>query len=259
MEKLSQAAASTIDKASDKNTQQLQMWRTVSVRGTPICTTRRDDIWQGYLRLIGCASRLLYLENQYFREPLMADAIVKQAAAQSDLLVIVVVPSETDDLPDMVKKHGDSLQHEFFTRLIKGVPATRLRVYSMFHRIIHSKLLMADDRVLSIGSANANPRGFQLDAELNVTLDDPAAVASFRHRLWAHNLGLARTAVAAWRPSDFLPRWDAVAAANDAARANPTKMTGEAIVKFDPLKERGSRQKDIHDVETEAADWPTAW
>ena len=259
METLSQAAASTIDKASDRNKQQLQMWRTVSVAGTPICTTRRDDIWQGYLRLIGCASRLLYMENQYFREPLMADAIVKQAVAQPDLLVIVIVPSETDDLPDMVKKHGDSLQHEFFTRLVNGVPDTRLRVYSMFHRIIHSKFIMADDRVLSIGSANANPRGFQLDAELNVTLDNPTAAASFRHRLWAHNLGLAETKVAAWGQSDFIPRWDAVAAANEAARANPTKMTGEAIIKFDPLKEKGSRQKDIHDVETEAADRPAAW
>lgn len=253
MEKLGQAAASSIDQAAGRNTQQLQMWRTVSVRGTPICTTRRDDIWQGYLRLIGCASQLLYMENQYFREPLMADAIVKQAAAQADLLVIVVVPSETDDLPDMVKKHGDALQHEFFTRLIKGVPASRLRVYSMFHRIIHSKLVLADDRVLSIGSANANPRGFQMDAELNVTLDDRAAVASFRHRLWAHNLGLAETAVAGWSPSDFIPRWDKVAAANEAARADPSKMTGEAIIKFDPLIEKGSRQSQLHDVETETS------
>lgn len=176
---------------------------------------------------------------------------MKQAKAQSDLLVIVIVPSETDDLPDMVKKHGDSLQHEFFTRL-KGVPEPRLRVYTMFHRIIHSKFIMADDRVLSIGSANANPRGFQLDAELNVTLDDPAAVASFRHRLWAHNLGLAQATVAGWGPSDYIPRWDAVAAANEAARANPRRMTGEAIIKFDATAEKGSRQKDIHDVETEA-------
>lgn len=257
MEELRQAAPSTIDEASDRNKQQLQMWRTVSVRGTPVCTTRRDDIWQGYLRLIGCATRLLYMENQYFREPLMADAIVKQAAAQPDLLVIVVVPSETDDLPDLIKKHGDSLQHEFFTRL-KGVPEARLRVYSMFHRIIHSKFIMADDRVLSIGSANANPRGFQLDAELNVTLDDPAAVTSFRHRLWAHNLGLTRAKVAAWKPSDYIARWDAVAAANEAARANPKRMTGEAIIKFDATKELGARQKDIHDVETEAPDWPAA-
>lgn len=253
MEKLTQAPASKVDQDPDRNTQQLQMWRTVSVRGTPICTTRRDDIWQGYLRLIGCATRLLYMENQYFREPLMADAIVRQAKAQPDLAVIVVVPSETDDLPDMVKKHGDSLQHEFFTRLTRGVPAGRLRVYSMFHRIIHSKFIMADDRVLSVGSANANPRGFQLDAELNVTLDDPEAVASFRHRLWAHNLGVAQATVAGWSRSDFLARWDASAAANERLRASPDKMTGEAIIPFDPLKEKGARQKDIHDVETEAA------
>lgn len=86
-----------------------------------------------------------------------------------------------------------------------------------------------------------------------MTLDDPAAVASFRHRLWAHNLGLAQTTVAAWGQSDYIPRWDAVAAANEAARANPSKMTGEAIIEFDGTAEKGSRHKD-HDVETEAGD-----
>ena len=85
--------------------------------GASIQNTRRDDIWQGYQRLIGCADRFLYMENQYFREPRMADAIVNQAKAQKELVVIVVVPSETDDLPDAGKKHGDSRQHEFFVRL----------------------------------------------------------------------------------------------------------------------------------------------
>lgn len=250
METLTQPAASKEDKAADRNKQQLQMWRTISVRGKPICTTRRDDIWKGYLQIIGCATRLLYMENQYYREPLMADAIVKQAKAQPQLLVLVVVPSETDDKKDLIKKHGDSLQHEFFKRL-QAVPEGRLRVYSMFHRIIHSKFIMADDRILSIGSANANPRGFQLDAELNVTLDDPAAVTSFRHRLWAHNLGVAEAVVAGWSQSDFLPKWDAVAAANDPKTTNPAKMTGEAVFKFDALKELGERQREIHDVETE--------
>jgi phosphatidylserine/phosphatidylglycerophosphate/cardiolipin synthase-like enzyme len=118
-------------------------------------------------------------------------------------------------------------------------------------RLIHSKFIMADDQFLSIGSANANPRGFQLDAELNVTLDDPEAVAKFRHRLWAHNLGVAQTVVAGWGQSDYFPKWDAVAAANDPKRTNPTKMTGEAIFEFNALKELGERQREIYDVETE--------
>jgi phosphatidylserine/phosphatidylglycerophosphate/cardiolipin synthase-like enzyme len=112
---------------------------------------------------------------------------------------------------------------------------------------------MADDRVLSIGSANANPRGFLLDTELSVTMDDAEAAVSFRHRLWAHDLGVAQTTVSGWDPSELIARWDAVAAANDRQRSSPDRMTGEAVIPFDPLKEKGARQKDIHDVETELA------
>lgn len=252
-ETLGLSSPTSTDRSAARNAQHAQMLRTVSTQGAGrnIQNTRRDDIWQGHLRLIGCASRILYMENQYFREPRMADAIVKQAKAQPDLVVLVVVPSETDDRPDPGKRHGDFRQHEFFVRLTNGVPAGRLRVYTMFHRIIHSKLIMADDRALCVGSANANPRGFFLDSELNVMLDDPEAVTAFRHRLWAHNLGVAEATVAAWAASAFIARWDAVAAANAKLRSSPEQMTGEAIIPFEALKEKGERQPLIDDVETE--------
>ena len=242
METLARTSPTATDRSAARNAQRLQMLRTVSTQGVgrSIQNTRRDDIWQGYLRLIGCANRFLYMENQYFREPRMADAIVKQANARADLVVIVVVPSETDDQPDTGKKHGDLRQHEFFVRLTGGVPPGRLQVYTMFHRIIHSKLIMADDRALCVGSANANPRGFFLDSEMNAMLDDANAVQAFRLRLWGHNLGVTETAVAGWNASLFIARWDAVAAANDKLRSNPEKMTGEAIIPFDPLKEKES-------------------
>jgi phosphatidylserine/phosphatidylglycerophosphate/cardiolipin synthase-like enzyme len=121
----------------------------------------------------------------------------------------------------------------------------------MFHRIIHSKFIMADDRALCVGSANANPRGFFLDSELNVMLDDAPGVQAFRHRLWAHNLGVAETTVTAWGPASFIARWEAVAAANDKLKGSPAKMTGEAIIPFDALREKGERQPFIDDVETE--------
>ena len=139
-ETLIQAPAGTVDRKAGNNPQKLQMLRTISVQGIGrnIQTIKRDDIWQGYLRLIGCATRLIYMENQYFREPRMADAIVKQAKAQPELIVIIVVPEQLDDPDDAIKRHGNWLQHEFFRRLLAGISSNRLRVYTMFHRIIHS-------------------------------------------------------------------------------------------------------------------------
>jgi len=36
----------------------------------------------------------------------------------------------------------------------------------MVHRAVHSKFLMIDDRWMTIGSANANVRSFELDSEV---------------------------------------------------------------------------------------------
>ena len=185
------------DRAAAKNTHKLQMLRTVSLSAGNI---RRDDIWQGYFRLIACATRFIFLENQYFHEPALADAIVLQAQARPELIVIVVVSSRSDDPDNAYTEHCRALRSEFFDRLFAGLPADRRRVYTMPMPLVHSKLALADDQFLTIGSANANPRGFFLDTELNVMLDDTVVVTSFRQRLWAHDLGTSR---AASRPGQF--------------------------------------------------------
>jgi phosphatidylserine/phosphatidylglycerophosphate/cardiolipin synthase-like enzyme len=255
-EDLAQSPAGDVDRKADINTQKLQMLRTVSVqgRGLNIQSTRRDDVWQGYLRLIGCATRYIFMENQYFREPGMADAIVKQAKAHPELIVIVVVPEQLDDPEDAIKLHGNWLQTAFFTRLFDdrgGLGSKRLRVYTMFHRIIHSKLILADDRFLFVGSANANPRGFFLDTELNVMLDDEKTVKSFRHRLWAHNLGVSQGAVAGWAVRDFFAKWDGVAKANQSLKNTPDDVKGEGVVPFDPRTLKGQIKSYISKVLTE--------
>ena len=107
--------------------------------------------------------------------------------------------------------------------------------------LVHSKLIVVDDHALSIGSANANPRGFFLDTELNVMLDDAESVKSFRHHLWSHDLGVPPESVKAWAVPDFITEWDAVAKANELLKSTPGRMTGERIIPFDPTTVKGSR------------------
>jgi phosphatidylserine/phosphatidylglycerophosphate/cardiolipin synthase-like enzyme len=247
LEKLAQAPLDSIDRSAAKNVHKLQMLRTVSI-GPDSHDLKRDDIWQGYFRLIASATRFLYLENQYFHEPAMADAIVMQAQARSDLIVIIVVSSRTDDPDNIYAEHCRALRSDFFTRLFAGVPSGRLRVYTMPNPLIHSKLALADDRFLSIGSANANPRGFFLDTELNVMFDDADAVKSFRHRLWAHDLGVAPGIVASWGVSDFIAQWDTVAKANESLRKTPDRMIGEGVIPFDPRSTKDTKSRFIPDV-----------
>lgn len=126
---------------------------------------------------------------------------------------------------------------------LTGPSATgmKTRVYTMVNRLVHSKLILVDDQALSMGSANANPRGFFVDTELNVMLRDAEAVKTFRHSLWAHDLGVSAKTVEAWGVPDFIPQWDAVAKANDGLQATPEQMAGEGVVPFDPTTVKGKR------------------
>ncbi len=236
---LAPAAIASADKAPEKNKHKLQTLRTVSV-GARTANVRRDDVWQGYFRLIGCATRFLFLENQYFHEPALADAIVKQTQAQPNLIVILVVSTRTDDPDTAPTRNMHALRFEFFSRLCRGIPANRLRMYTMLKSLVHSKLILVDDRALSMGSANANPRDFFMDTQLNVMLDDAAVVKHFRHHLWAHDLGVTESEIAGWAVPDFFARWDAVARANQALITTPLRMVGEGIICFDHTKDRGT-------------------
>ncbi len=246
-EELTTDAADATDQLEQRNRHNVQMLRTVSTGGG-VTDIKRDDIWQGYFKLVGSARRFLFMENQYIREPVLADAIVVQAQANPELIVIIVVSKETDDPDNMLTQHGRSLQHEFFRRLFAGIPPARRRVYAMFGRLVHSKLLLVDDRALTIGSANANPRGFFLDSELNVLVDNSALVRDARHEIWSHDLNVPKSTVAGWAIGDFMARWDAVAKANDANLTTPNKMVGEGVISYDPLTVKGKSWSLIPDV-----------
>ena len=173
-------------------------------------TTRRDDVRQAYQHGIACASDFLYLENQYFRVPELADWIVARGKERPSLIVIIVVVhsalAEGDDGKNAYTDNGFFLQHETFERLVTGLGAARVRFYEMNKRYVHAKLIFADDRWWCIGSANVNHRSFQLDSELNVQMrePDPQVLNGFRKKLWAHNLGVSEADVGAWAVSTLL-------------------------------------------------------
>jgi phosphatidylserine/phosphatidylglycerophosphate/cardiolipin synthase-like enzyme len=163
-EELTQRVPSAADKSADLNKHPVQMLRTVSVGPAP-ADIRRDDIWRAYFRLIGRATRFIYLENQYFYEPALADAIVKQAESQPGLIVMVTVGTGTDDIQavDTTKPADEQLKQkvlvqitqnqfalrlEFFKRLsVAPLLPDRLRVYTLNYPdgITHTKLILVDD------------------------------------------------------------------------------------------------------------------
>ncbi len=259
-EKLTAGKATGDDAKPVLNQHAVQMLRTVSLGPEPH-QTQRDDVWRDYHRIISRATRFLYLENQYFNQPELADAIVRQVQSSPGMIVIVAVGTGTDDRQTVDPKatglerakqqamvdatqNGFALRLEFFKRLEPLYPAL-LRVYTLQYPggTIHTKLILGDDEVLSVGSANANPRSFIFDTEVNFVLEHPETVRAFRHQLWAHNLSVPVAEVAKWSPGDFFTRWDDVANRNLKLETTPEKMVGERVIPFEPWNPKDPRYR----------------
>lgn len=101
----------------------------------------------------------------------------------------------------------------------------------------HSKMILCDDRFFSIGSANANGRGFTKDGELNVSTLSAAKGKAFRQRLWGEHLGMEGVAVVQADGSLF------------SANGHHFENGGEIILKHHTLGEV-TRQIDVVDPVT---------
>lgn len=125
------------------------------------------------------AERLIYVENQYFSSKVVFDAMVERLrdASRPRLNVAIVCPRQLKSFTENLSM--GPMQEACFRRLravarerghaLEIFAATTPRPGGFADRYIHSKLLIVDDRLLSVGSANTNNRSMGLDTELNAT------------------------------------------------------------------------------------------
>lgn len=169
---------------------------------------------------IAAAERLIYIETQYFSSRSIADALVSRlrAAERSRLQIVVIL----NDKPEAVKEELaiGLRQAKMLTRIAATARETghALGVYGTLcegeardrpSTYIHSKMLIVDDRFLTVGSANLTNRSMGVDTELNVSwqagpgsaLDDRLVegIRDLRVSLLAEHTGLAQLAA----PSEF--------------------------------------------------------
>ena len=199
-----------------------------------ITTTMPDPFWEhsiaeSWLNAIAQAEDYILIEDQYFRAPMLTEAILARMAEVPGLrLVVITRPvSEWTD-PGCAWTHRTDGQLEaalgdrylllqlrsFDTEVTWGWDETEARYADIY---IHSKLLIVDDTFLSVGSANKNNRGMIYEGEMNVAVVDRAWVRAARRRVLAAILPPGTPATdetAAW----WTQLVDA-AAWNDAVRA----------------------------------------
>jgi phospholipase D1/2 len=172
-------------------------------RGRP----KIQEIRRLFIDAILSAENLIYLENQYFSSQAIYWALIARMTFPNrpKLQIILMLP---DRLPFTEELFLGLPQAKMLRSLQRIAEKTGhdLSVYSSAlvdegtrkMTFIHSKLLLVDDRFLTVGSANATNRSMALDTELNVSWEaDPqqeqelvAAIRGVRCSLLAEHAGL---------------------------------------------------------------------
>ncbi|WP_374115026.1 VTT domain-containing protein [Ancylobacter mangrovi] len=176
-----------------------------------------------FFDMIDAAERVIYVENQFIACERFAERLVERMRERPELEAVLIVPEG---------------YRGWFEHRAMGIG--RQRVLERFaqagvsHRVrmlypestageddasimVHAKVMIVDDRILRIGSANLCNRSMGFDSECDLVVDasgedQRAAVASVRNRLLAEHVGMSAEEVGA-----IVARTGSLAAVIDAA------------------------------------------
>jgi len=156
------------------------------------------------LEAIAAAKSLIYLENQYFTWPLAVEALAARLAEPDGPEVVLVCTGRSPSYFDRITM--DRARSISLWRLKSSDVFGRFHALAPYsadgHPIIaHAKVMVIDDRLARVSSANLNNRshGFDTECELAVEAEEPAdraALAAFRDGLAGHWVGRAATEIA---------------------------------------------------------------
>ena len=179
-------------------------------RNISVGLSRTGGAWRGWpevrevkalsLASIAAAKDCIYLENQYFTSPIVAEALAARLEEPDGPEVIIVSTQHSPSWFDQMTM--DRTRSDFIRRLKTADAHGRFHAYSPVTTlgrtiIVHAKLAIVDDIFLRVGSANVNNRSTGFDTECDLTLEaggetaeaSRGAIAAIRLRLLAHWLG----------------------------------------------------------------------
>jgi len=157
------------------------------------------EVKQLYLDGIAAARRSVYLENQYFTSPAVCGAM-QARLGEADPPEIVLVSRKTCD-GWLEQETMEVLRARRLHRLREADSHGRFGAYYPEQAglgdeciKLHSKLMIVDDRLLRVGSANLNNRSFGVDSECDLAIEasearHERAIAAARARLVGEHLG----------------------------------------------------------------------
>lgn len=182
------------------------------VRDVEVAISRTDAGWKRWSPArevealwkdaIAAARRTIYIENQYLTAHVFADALEPRLREEDGPEVVIVTPSQCTGWLEEVTM--GVLRRRLLARLRAADRHGRLRVYSaLLSRDpalclnVHAKVLIVDDELVRVGSANLNNRSMGLDSECDLAIEARgeervrAAIRRFRTDLVSEHLAVA--------------------------------------------------------------------
>ncbi|WP_242469587.1 VTT domain-containing protein [Rhabdochromatium marinum] len=159
------------------------------------------DVERLYRAQIAGAQRFLYLENQYLTARTLVADLCRALRRRDGPEIVLLLPQQTGSW--LQQRTMDVIRARRLASLRRADRWGRFKVYcpavpglTEGSPMVHAKLLIADDAVLRVGSANLSNRSMGLDSECDLILEakDSAArthITTIRHRLLSLWLGLA--------------------------------------------------------------------
>ncbi|WP_120188471.1 cardiolipin synthase [Ammoniphilus oxalaticus] len=131
--------------------------------------TEQQQIKNGYVKMIFSAKQYVYLQTPYFiPDDTLLDAL--KIAALSGVDTRIMIPNK----PDHPFVYWATLSNA--GELLKA----GVKVYLYEKGFIHAKMVVADDAIASVGTANIDPRSFRLNFEVNAFLYDGETASALR-------------------------------------------------------------------------------
>jgi phospholipase D1/2 len=157
---------------------------------------------------IGRAVRTIYIENQFLTAGRLARHLAKRMQQQPELEVVLVVPKGHHS---WLETHIMQAGRVRFMRIIEAAGVAERAALLCPHVtdgersidvMVHSKVMVVDDVLLRVGSANLNNRSIGLDTECDVaieakTADERRDVERMRNSLLGHHCGVSAAEVSA--------------------------------------------------------------
>jgi phosphatidylserine/phosphatidylglycerophosphate/cardiolipin synthase-like enzyme len=154
-----------------------------------------------FLEQIARAKRFIYAESQYFASRRIAEAIARRVAEPDPPEIVLINPETAQGWLEQTAM--DTARVRLLHAVAEKDHAGRFRVFvpltSAGAQIyVHAKLMIVDDEIVRVGSANMNNRSMGLDSECDVFIDAARpgnghivpAITALRHSLLAEHCGI---------------------------------------------------------------------